>query len=568
MTNLNYVDIHCHPTLKPFYSSMHHEEKIDIWKKINVKDLTLKHSKLTLKQVQEMIKFSQVNLNASKKAGLGILFAVLYPVEREWFDKSRLIRKLSKSEKMLDLSIHTSGIDKTVMENIIKVIRENTNEINYFEELAAEYYYLTSDQAKSANANNQFKVVNDYSEIENAKNNPAISEIIIVTIEGGHSLCSFKNHEALEKTPFKNVNDRDKSDFKNFQKIFFDNIDVIKGKKDRKVNIDFSGTTKKNVHFAHTPFYITFAHHFWNLLCGHADSISVLQGLVLQQRRAEGRKFSELGLDVLHKLLKRDENERRVLIDIKHLGIKARKQFFEIWEDDYNDEGDPFPIICSHSAVNGLSSYYRAGSNELEDDVEDAFFNTSSINMYDHDIRMVYKSDGLIGIILNEGRLPGADSRQSIKFNKRRIRKNEKDIKKHPDSSEVQTWKHEIKLWKEENRQEYLKCIVANIFHIARVCKKKKGWDIITIGSDFDGMINALDSYQTAEDFPVLEKDLQKYIEKINGIEEIGMSRADMDVLIGDYSAKQIVEKVMKTNAIEFLRKYFHDDFLKFGNKH
>ena len=550
-----FVDIHCHPTMKPFYSSIKHAEKKNIWEFIKESPACdeIKKSaygpleKFFVKELESMAKDSQMNLDSCIKGNLALLFVSLYPVERSWFKIRKLMDIATHNEFITNSSICSSGFHEKIIGEIERVIDRN-EEINYFDELVREYYFLNSSQARSDSHAKQFFLVNSYEELKPILSNPIGEKIaLILNVEGGHSLSRFDNFEELRNIPFRKVNRKSRGEYKKHKARILKNIAILKGKESIDIQVD---EQVEIVHFKHTPFYITFAHHFWNLLCGHADSFGIGADLALNQSRGKNRRFTALGRLVLKELLYRSPNERRILIDIKHLSIPARKEFYKIWKYEYEEKGDGFPIIFSHTAVNGRE-LYRAAATSF-DDLEDSVFNTSSINMYDHDIKMVHKSGGLIGIMLSKSRLPGQKALENIKHHL-------KQIKKHPEKKEE---------LEEENRLEYMKSLTANVFHIIRVVEQKSAWDIVSIGSDFDGMINPLESYKKAEDFGKLSSDLQEYIEKCQGIEEMNMSPQEMKELMKTYTAQQIVEKIMGKNAIGFTRKYFHDDFLKNGKKH
>ncbi len=564
-----YIDIHCHPSMKPFYSSKKHSEKKNIWEHIPENEVCKRIHKSKKKnkrknkknKVVEMIRYSQMNLDSCLEEGLRVLFISLYPIERGWFNERGIVDMVTSDKKIARMAACMSGINLEIVTEIQKVIDKNKKEINYFDELAREYHYLNSDQAKSSETGKQFIIAKSYDEIKAVLDNPEDKRLVlIVSIEGGHSLCKFDNFNDLKYTPFKKVDSIVYPEYKKYKDIYFNHIDVLKGVKDYSIKVDGEG---QSIRFEHTPLYITFAHHFWNLLCGHSDSFGFGPDLALNQGYQKGEGFTKLGKAVLHKLLQKSDKERRILIDIKHLSIKSRGEFYEIWEKEYNAKGDGFPIISSHAALNGRINHLPLIHNDDDDDENPykSFFNLSEINMFDEDIVMIHKSNGLFGLILNETRLPGLESRDFLKYNKNKIKDIEKRFRKNK-ITKIEKDK-QIGVLRNENKQEYLKCITANIFHIARVINEKNAWDIISIGSDFDGMIDALDSYTTAKDFPVMAKDLIDFIDNGKGIEEVGLSAADMKKLKFGYTTKEIIDKIMSGNALEFLRKHFNDEFLK-----
>jgi len=522
-----------------------------MWEFIPVSPVCDELPKILKKQLYEMVKFSQTNLDNCKKGRVGVLFSSIYPVERGWFDENNITNVFIGTELFTKSAICSSGLDELLVKKFVNDVNSN-NAVNYFQDLATEYYYLNSNQAKSEDNKKAFFMANSFDELEAVEiNNNNTNIALIFNIEGGHSLTDFATYKEARNTPFRKVNKPKHSEYKRYKEQIFKNIDILKGEGEQEIHIDAKSV---NMHFNHTPLFITFAHHFWNLLCGHADSLNLGGDIILNQNRAKGRKFSRLGRDVLHKLLERDENKRRILVDIKHLSIRAREQFFKIWKNEYYARGDSFPIISSHAAVNGRQSYGLRSRTEMENN----YFNDADINMFDKDIRMVYKSDGIIGLILNEVRLPGFKSTLKLKKNKRKIRKLQKN-----DPGNIR-----IEELKTENKQIYLQSLVSNMFHIVRVIDEKRAWDIISIGSDFDGMIDTLDNYYSATNFINLKNDLKAYIDNCGNLTHISIDNEEFKYLKFNYTTNEILDKIFHTNAIEFLRKYFHDDFLKNGIKH
>ena len=153
------------------------------------------------------------------------------------------------------------------------------------------------------------------------------------------------------------------------------NLDVQHGASEAKV-MDHVLKLKNNVD---APlFFVTFSHHFWNGLCGHAHSLPPLMSAVFDQTAHMGEGFHPLGLKVLMALLDTSKG-RRVLIDIKHMSFKARTQYFNLLAGTvpndipamtpelgrqmaffrFNTKAAPGtstaapPVIVSHTAVNG-----------------------------------------------------------------------------------------------------------------------------------------------------------------------------------------------------------------------
>ena len=286
----------------------------------------------------------------------------------------------------------------------------------------------------------------------------------------------------------------------------------------------------------HSPFFITFAHHFWNLLCGHARSFGGLtRTFALNQDCGINLGITELGLLALDQLLSRD-NGRRILIDIKHMSAKARKQFYKIRKESYSANNDFFPIICSHAAVNGISTLNEILTKEDKDrHNNNKYFNAWTINLTNEDISEIIESDGLMGIILHEDRMPG-------KIVSKRIKKFKDDLDK--------------------KRDEYVKLIMANIFHMVSVKNEVGAWNHICLGSDFDGIINFIDIYENVEKYDDLANHIFQFLNRPLAIPEASLKIEDINRLKFGLSPQEILDKIMYQNMDDFLKKYFTEGYL------
>jgi len=121
-----------------------------------------------------------------------------------------------------------------------------------------------------------------------------------------------------------------------------------------------------------------------------------------------GRGITRLGMEVIRESLRKPN---RILIDIKHMSLEARKQYYEILRNEFASE--KIPIIMSHGGVTGVSydkmpvvkckrccrwtkvEYYRPQG------LDKTKFNPWSINLYDEEIREIVNSEGLIGLELD-----------------------------------------------------------------------------------------------------------------------------------------------------------------------
>jgi microsomal dipeptidase-like Zn-dependent dipeptidase len=267
-------------------------------------------------------------------------------------------------------------------------------------------------------------------------------------------------------------------------------------------------------------FFVGLTHHFYNEMVGHAQSLHGVVRKLCDQSEGMNEGINQLGWDVLRKLLD-NSNGKRILVDVKHMSVKARKQYYQFLADEHPDE--IIPLLVSHGAVNG----FRSDTELVEDDlINYGKFQSDDINFYDNEIIKIARSGGLFG----------------IQFDERRV------------GSEMELKKTGPKL----NRRKMLfyksKLIWNQIEHIAYVLDQNNlfAWGIQCIGSDNDGMVNPLNGFWTAEDMPLFDSYLEKHAYNFVSSER-GKTLKEHNRL----KAADIVERFMRTNAYEFLKKNF-----------
>ena len=89
----------------------------------------------------------------------------------------------------------------------------------------------------------------------------------------------------------------------------------------------------------HRPLFVTFAHHFYNELCGHARSINISL-LKENQNRGINTGITDLGMDAI-KLLLDNKDGNRIPLDIKHMSTVSRKAYYRLLDTEYSNEDIP-----------------------------------------------------------------------------------------------------------------------------------------------------------------------------------------------------------------------------------
>jgi hypothetical protein len=284
----------------------------------------------------------------------------------------------------------------------------------------------------------------------------------------------------------------------------------------------------------HPILFITIAHHFDNGFCGHAHSIPDLVSNLINQRErmnAGFEKEDDLGLSIVRNMLEldeelRDQGGRRILIDCKHMSPRARREYYdEIVRPCMNRKkrrgkvDRPVPVVFSHAAYTGVNTIATLIRDEaLETDQWHAGpFSAWGLNGCDEDVRMVFETSGLWGICFDQ-RIAGIGPHHRI------------PAERLPDVLLGQ-----------------ILGFVDVVMLDDRIAEKAKRriWDCVCLGTDFDGVIDPISCYPTAASLPTFASDLRDRLEQVSHtrmIDEIGVD--------------EILEKISWRNVHEFTLRH------------
>jgi len=480
----SYIDLHCHPSLKPYGKSFKYQPQKQNHLNSGRKNSIWHYSPPNFfeRQVNFLLtltKFTQTDLTAMAKANCQVVVISLYPFEKH-FLKERMLGVKFVPDILVNLA---AGVSQKRIDHL-------RNHSSYFQDLKDEYnYYMQLHNFAQiiGDVTYTYRLVNSYAEIQHNVTTSTLKRKIISlvpTIEGGHAFETGLNRDE---------NSADET-------TVLDNIAAVK-------------------QWDHPPFFVTLAHHFYNEICGHARSISI--GLLKdQQDRGLNTDITQLGFKVIDKLLD-NTTHKRVLIDIKHLSTASRKTFYHVLDTTYADQN--IPIIVSHGAVNGRRSIVEWNST---DSALAEYFREDDINFYDDEILRIAKSKGIFGLQLDERRI---GSRKAIKSsriyvpNKKRRYKNKADL-----------------IWRQ-------------IQHVAELLNKNQlsCWDLLAIGSDFDGIVNPIKGLWTAENIA----DIKPYL--IEKAQDYLVTNSTSLLPKNQITSEEIINRVLFVNANEFLKRNF-----------
>lgn len=530
------ADLHCHTALKPAFN----DKLNNIWE-----DYENPHPRNFLyffnflrqtffkKLHRTLATYSQSNLERCAIGKVRLLVFTVYPIERQYINRKSLgsyllyiFIKLPKNFGLLGIfkkkKILISGLMKTFIglsdnkiNSIWKEQSSRSNYVDYYQDYKRELDYLTKPEhinpVNEAFSSHSFKLVNNYEEYVLNKQIPnSISGIL--TVEGIHSFGEYKLRHLFRKSHVEKLNSRELVRFK--EKIIANILEI------------------KNTQ--HTPFFITLAHHYNNLIVGHAKTFAFPMNMFFVQKKGLNRNLTDFGKTLIREYLLNKENGKRVLIDTKHLSIKARISFFNII-DSYRNQGDNIPIICSHAAVNGVSTLaesQRMKANKALD--KNSFVSRWDINLSNEEIIKVYKSDGIIGILMHDGRMPG-----------KLFKKLFKEAKSNDEKNNL-----------------HIQLFLTNVYHIVQVIYEEfdeNGWKIISLGTDNDGIVDPFDNYNTSDKLRDFRKDIISYLNKYD-------SSLDSKFYIRDlYTDNKFISpsKLLELNQGESFSKLIHGVFYK-----
>lgn len=267
------------------------------------------------------------------------------------------------------------------------------------------------------------------------------------------------------------------------------------------------------------PFFITLAHHFWNHICGHAPSLSGMVSRHVDQAEGMGLGLTDLGRTVISEMLSRVHGPR-ILPDLKHMSARARQEFYRLRESGGFGDTE-FPLLVSHGACNGLESY----DNPVPSNRPNARrMNPLEINFYDDEIVRIARSGGLFALQLDERRIVSPDILKETKTS----------VHRH----KIMHYRSEL-LW-------------FQVQHVAETLDASGlfAWGCMAIGSDFDGIIDPLNGFWTAEELPFLADFLERHAFNY-------LKNARWNLPENHISADQVIRRIFSENGRVFLKNHF-----------
>jgi hypothetical protein len=626
-------DFHAHPTSKPYNSrSIYHTGNAlpdtHLWKeRFRPRKL---FSKIPKKIESEVNYTSQIHLNALAEGKVRGMCVSIYPLERVFtigFEKIEhsvfykfiisidiinfILRAFQRRGKRFFFRLVGTliGYDPEVIKRL------NEGVFNYYEQTLGEIDYLAGKQDETGNGKLiSYRIARNYTEYKTIIQEGKLA--FLLSLEGSN--CILGNS------------------------VDFDEL-VQKDQANERTNV--ITLLKQNLlsikQHNYPPFVITVAHHQYNFLCGHAPSFVGFAKAALNQEGYTTNPdnsdhklhyfllgLHDEGKEFIRMLLDKSFGGRRILIDTKHMSVRARYEYHQLLKNEYSDED--IPIIQTHTAVSGrpISPVTLTQPKDLElskSKRKNIPFNSGSINLFDDEIVDIVDSNGLIGIMIDEKRLVGdklpedtewfaqkipaakeltamddPNYRHVNRINKlpiNRFKNQKKALTKARNAWVENSCNLEVlilegrgdsgkanrirrRITKLEKKVATLKATLVPVFlsilmnqylHIVKVYERAKTrglatedydpWKHLCIGTDYEGVINPLDTYFYASELSDLESQLVSFINHCLANSNVAFNVYRQ--FIPSEQVQEIVKDILWNNSEQFLANYFTEDYLK-----
>jgi microsomal dipeptidase-like Zn-dependent dipeptidase len=474
-----FFDFHCHPGLKPQFSKP--ATKPSPWDFIDAKLALTKGWDIRINSLFNEVLNSQSNLSQLVQSDVKLIGIILHAVEQ------KIGRVLG--EKSIVNKGKINLIDKTQLAYL-------TAGVHSYELITEELRWLKDSVSPIAGA--KFKIISKADDFVETSNNTVYGVIII---EGLH--CFFDDPNAPDA-----------------KERFTKNLNAFTA--------------------ANTVLAMNICHMQQNQFCNHAYGIQLFNPAFFYPT---GQGITAWGEEVIKLMI-----SKKILIDIKHMSLNTRLDLYRMLKVPDVVPRFVQPIICTHAGTTGQPIIDRVkyiesvpGDKGLVYEVvylkpksrfyDDVYHNCSSINLYDEDIENIFLSEGIIGLSFDQRILGFGDdsglTNVKVPHDVEYISHMEAGFFFGPTPTNLRVWPDDNNVWASEDFDAvaqsqdlypdlHRKFLINNIIHILWVAGKhsligiKKAAKQICIGTDFDGLINAIDCCKDATGLKQLKKDMKK----------------------------------------------------------
>jgi microsomal dipeptidase-like Zn-dependent dipeptidase len=492
-----FFDFHCHPGLKPQFANP--SSKPSPWAFIDARLAIFKNITIGINPLFNEVLNSQSNLTQLWDNDVKLIGLILHAPEQ------KIGRVLS--EKKIVNKGKVNLIDKTQLAYL-------TTGVHSFELINEELRWLLK---ASSPAGKKFKILSKANDFDDAVTDTVFAAVIV---EGLH--CFFGDPNAIDA-----------------KEIFTNN---------------FNDFTNNN-----TVVAINLCHMQQNPFCNHAHGIQLFNPSFFYPINIGITKW---GREVVQSMI-----NKKILVDIKHMSLKARWELYTWFADENDNTKYIQPIICTHAGTTGISIRDRANFflNKPKDrglvyevahlkpkskHANDCYHNCSSINLYDEDLEFIFLSGGIVGLSFDQRILGFADENVlvdvTVPHDIEYISHMEANFFFGPIAPSIlPVLEDDSKVWEDTVFAEldpslyentHRRFLINNIVHMLWVANKHPKIDIqkaikqICIGTDFDGLINAIDCCKDADGLSQLKIDMRDELAEL--LISAGLNSINVDVLL------------------------------------
>src|SRR5918993_390258 len=329
------VDIHCHPSGKPYMSGRGNPLHTPFETYGNeIKAWLLSRLNKQIQNISSIRLGTQSNFENLHAGNVKLIIASLTPLEKAFlvcnlkvdsFLNDTLKDLVSEKATPWEDTVKTKVVNALTGFCIDDIDFTKKNMLDYFKDgLLPEYQWFTNFHGQQNEEKSYtVKFVKNFREIEESMHAGSPVICVVLSIEGAHTLGSQVPNMAFLR---RDQGQSHRKDPPNFTTL-----------------IEYVNNIEKMKKWEFVPLFISLNHHFWNGLGGHAKSLMKLVGTIVSQSEGLNEGITELGKEVC-KLLLQKTNGPRILVDIKHMSPQCRIDFYKFIRNHYWSKGDVFPL--------------------------------------------------------------------------------------------------------------------------------------------------------------------------------------------------------------------------------
>jgi microsomal dipeptidase-like Zn-dependent dipeptidase len=489
-----FFDFHCHPGLKPTFANQNNAPSP--WDFIRAKLKIFANIEISINPLFNEVLDSQSCLSQLFNGQVKLFGIALHAPEA------------NMGKGLLEKRLVNDGDIPLIDPDRLKLVRDGNS---YFDFTMEDFNRLSLSPAPATLPGAQLKILSAAAEFDENDGNSIFGFLIV---EGLH--CFFENQSAPDAADVFN---------QNFES-FTDNHTVI------AINV---------CHLQQNPF------------CNHAFGIQFINP---QYFFPTGNGITDWGGQMIERML-----EKKILVDIKHMSLFSRWQLYSRLKDAATGNFTA-PVICTHAGLTGQSirdrvKYLLTAPDDVgpvyevaylkpkSPYIDGVYFNCSSINLYDEDIENILLSGGLVGLsfdqrilgFADENVLRGVTTPNDVEY----ISKDEANFFLGPNPTALPVFTDDSKVWTTEDFENLDPSLdielhplffINHVLHILTVAKNnpligvQKALDKICLGTDYDGLVNAIDNCKQADKldaFKQLMLDKLPALLKHNGLDGDGI---------------------------------------------